>query len=232
MPGDREVIGDAYGDVCLRHRGFTRRMRALLLCAGCALSAIGCTSEKAWKGDVPNVDMQAFAMNVYPVLMRDCAFNDCHGGPHRFFQVFGPGRVRLDPTLDSQMPPTDQEIEVSYERARSMLITTGPVTQSLLLTKPLAIKAGGAGHRGVDAYGRNVYESKDAPGYQAILQWAESATAAVGGSGGIAGGSGGAHAGSGGVAAGSGGRPGAGVAGAGAGGSGSGGRPGSKGRGM
>jgi hypothetical protein len=122
-----------------------------------------------------------FQSEVYPVLMRDCGFNDCHGGTDRFFRVFGPGRVRIDPMLDSETAATPLELQVSYERARSMLTSeNGSVTSSLLLTKPLSAKAGGSGHRGVDDYGRNVYQSKEDPSYQVLLHWAQAAVAAGG----------------------------------------------------
>jgi hypothetical protein len=149
-------------------------VRAIVLL--CTAGATACGDDKTWSGEVPVADAQVFASDVYPLLMRDCAFNDCHGGTSRFFQVFGPGRVRIDPMADSEMPATLVELQVSYERARSMLISEGSVTHSLLLTKPLAIKAGGVGHRGVDAYGRNVYQSTEDPSYQMLVRWAQGAT--------------------------------------------------------
>jgi hypothetical protein len=153
------------------------RAAALLACAllCCAVLA-ACGDDKTWSGEVPPGDAMVFQSDVYPVLMRDCAFNDCHGGSHRFLQVFGPGRVRIDPMLDSEAEATPVELQVSYERARSMLISEGAVTRSLLLTKPLAQEAGGVGHRGVDGYGRNVYQSTADPSYQLILRWAQGAT--------------------------------------------------------
>jgi hypothetical protein len=175
MPEGTELSGRECEHVRLRA---AVRLCASLLGIACVASLAGC-ADKGWNGELPNVDQQQFAMTVYPILMRDCAFNDCHGGTHRFFQVFGPGRVRLDPMTDSEMPATPQELQVSYERARSMLVSEASLSHSLLLTKPLAIKAGGSGHRGVDAYGRNVYQSKDDPGYQAILQWAQGTMAAA-----------------------------------------------------
>lgn len=168
MADDAERIGDP------------RAPRGAWMWQWCALLACtllaACGDDKTWSGEVPAADPAVFQSDVYPLLMRDCSFNDCHGGTHRFFQVFGPGRVRIDPMLDSEMPATPVELQVSYERARSMLITEGAVTRSLLLTKPLAQEAGGVGHRGVDGYGRNVYQSVDDPSYQKLLRWAEGAT--------------------------------------------------------
>ena len=76
-------------------------------------------------------------MSVYPLLLRDCAFSLCHGDPNRFFQLYGPGRTRLDPKLMSSDPATQAEIQRSYDRARSMLATAATVQDSLLLRKPL-----------------------------------------------------------------------------------------------
>jgi hypothetical protein len=144
----------------------------LTLLAGCVLLA-GCGDE-VWNGQAPAPDAQAFATLVYPVMLRDCAFNDCHGGPARFLQVFGPGRTRLDPMSKPEDPPTDMEIAVSYQRALSMLVVEAgePLTEAELLKKPLERKAGGVAHKGVDARGRNVYQTKQDPSYQVPVQWA------------------------------------------------------------
>ena len=155
-----------------------------LVMAACCASLLACGDSNTWAGEVPAADAAQFEHQVYPILMRDCAFNDCHGGPHRFFQIFGPGRVRIDPMTESDAPPTALELQVSYERARSMLISQDSVERSLLLTKPLAVKAGGVGHEGVDRFGRNVYQSKQDPSYQVLLLWATGA-AVPGGSAGM-----------------------------------------------
>jgi hypothetical protein len=42
---------------------------------------------------------------------------------------------------------------------------------SELLRKPLAVEAGGAGHQGVDKYGRDVYRTADDNGYVALARW-------------------------------------------------------------
>jgi len=53
-----------------------------------------------------------------------------------------------------------------------MLVSDADFGQSLLLRKPLDLGAGGQGHEGIDALGRNVYASKADPGYAAIEAWA------------------------------------------------------------
>ena len=117
-----------------------------------------------------------FRSEAYPVLMRDCGFNACHGVSERFLIIFGPNRARIDPATHHDTPVQDLEMQVTHERARSMLVTDGPVTRSLLLTKPLERSAGGVGHGGVDDFDRNVYQSVADPGYVALLKWAQAVT--------------------------------------------------------
>jgi hypothetical protein len=143
------------------------RATGLFLCALIALTACGeDTSEFA----LQTPDRLQFELEVYPVLLRDCGFNACHASSDRFFQVFGSGRARLLPATPTLDLPTPEEIGHAYERARSMIDAADP-EQSLLLRKPLATAAGGTGHEGVDALGRNVYQSKLEPGYLVLSRW-------------------------------------------------------------
>ena len=115
-------------------------------------------------------DRAEFASSVYPVLLRDCAFHACHGSTERFLQVFGPGRGRMTAATRPLDPLSDAELAHSYERARSMIDAYAPA-DSLLLRKPLDVKAGGTGHEGADDLGRNVYQIASEPGYQALSHW-------------------------------------------------------------
>jgi hypothetical protein len=124
---------------------------------------------------VPVPDGQRFVSDVYPLLLRDCAFVTCHGAANRFLQIYGPGRARLEPnTTMSNDPATLPEVLHSYDRARSMLATSDALSQSLLLTKPLESEAGGQGHQGVDDLGRNLFRSVRDPGYTLLFAWAGS----------------------------------------------------------
>jgi hypothetical protein len=150
---------------------------AASLALTCALAS-ACASGEPYDGALPDGSTYAqFQADVYPVLLRDCAFPECHGGEHRFLQVYGPGRVRLDPHSMSTDPATDAETMLSYQRALSMLVTDADLDRSLLLTKPLERSAGGQGHKGNDRLGRNVYRSKGDAGYAAIAAWARAAIA-------------------------------------------------------
>lgn len=115
-----------------------------------------------------------FGRDVYPLLLRDCAFSTCHGKDERFFRIVGPGRVRLDPSSKPEDPATLPELLMTYERARDMLATDARAQDSLLLRKPLEASAGGQGHLGADDFGRNVYASQADPRYALLLRWAMS----------------------------------------------------------
>jgi hypothetical protein len=118
-------------------------------------------------------DFKLFQREVYPVLLRDCGFPACHGAKERFFRVWGPGRSRL-PT-DKGLPeafdlPTGDELSATYALAQSMIDGEHP-SKSLLLRKPLAVAAGGAGHLGVDGYGRDIYRTQEDAGFLALARW-------------------------------------------------------------
>jgi hypothetical protein len=148
----------------------------MLLMLASPVFLVACEHRDNWSGSIGVADRASFDRDVYPLLMRDCAYSECHGAPQRFLRILGPGRTRLD--LDD---PSDsileQEKQLSYERARSMLFTDGslPLMQSPLLVKPLELSLGGASHGGVDVYGRNVYRSTSDPGYVTLVAWAMSA---------------------------------------------------------
>ena len=144
----------------------TKRPAALLLLAAAAGS---CAAEPGWQA--ASISTSVFEEEVYPVLIRDCAFSTCHGAQERFFRVWGPGRSRLDPLRATAFTPaTSEEIQSSLQRTMSMVDAQEP-SRSLLLRKPLATAAGGAGHLGADRFGRNVYRSVDDEGYLVLSRW-------------------------------------------------------------
>lgn len=140
------------------------------------LCTCGCASGSSeYSGPLPSPDGARFVNDVYPMLLRDCAYVGCHGMQERFFQVYGPGRVRMRPDdTEPGDPLTLEEVTHSYERAVSMIASSEVVEDSLLIRKPLEAQAGGQGHKGVDDLGRNVFASQDDPGWKTLLQWAKS----------------------------------------------------------
>lgn len=149
---------------------------ALRTAASLALTlVVGCASIEPEPG-LAAPDRAVFDAEVWPILVRDCGFSACHGSSPRFFRVVGPGHERLDPATRLTAPVTEQELQLSYDRARSMLDADEP-SASLLLRKPLAVAAGGSGHEGTDNFGRNVYQSVDQPSFQVLVRWAVGASA-------------------------------------------------------
>jgi hypothetical protein len=141
------------------------RMKPIAL-ASLAAAALSCDPPESV--EVPAPDYDAFERDVYPIVLRDCGFGGCHGREDRPFRVYGPGRLRADPEADPFDEPTSDEVWLSYQRARSMLVTDGDVERSPLLRKVLP----GGGHRGVDALGRSVYASASDESYVVLLAWA------------------------------------------------------------
>jgi hypothetical protein len=139
-----------------------------------SLGMLASCSLKGGSGKVSKREFQEFQRDVYPVLLRDCAFSTCHGDPKRFFRVFGPGRRRMA-SASGVVPeafdlPTADEIATTYQLALSM-IDDADLGHSRLLQKPLAIAAGGSGHNGVDKYGRDVYRTAQDSGYLVLARW-------------------------------------------------------------
>lgn len=143
-----------------------------------SLLLLACQQESSWSGEIASPSRAMFERDVYPVLLMDCAYSQCHGAPQRFFQVLGPGRTRLQDPPDAAPYSLEEraarEMQISYERTRSMLITDGsrPLEESPLLIKPLDPSVGGTSHRGVDVFGRNVYRSVNDPAYLTLVRWA------------------------------------------------------------
>lgn len=121
---------------------------------------------------IPDTDPAVFRDTVYPILLSDCGFTGCHGNPSHAFAVFGTARARLSYDTDLDAPVTAEELAVSYTRARSMLLSPDGINRAPLLRKPLALDAGGVGHKGTDAWGNALFLSKDDPRFQALVAWA------------------------------------------------------------
>ena len=122
----------------------------------------------------PEPDYEFFEARVFPVLLRDCGFTECHASPNRFFTVYAPGRLRLDPEAQDLFDDlVAEEVEATYDHARAMLVTADDdIRTAPLLRKPRE----GAGHAGLDVDGNNVYGSHEDPGYATLVQWATGET--------------------------------------------------------
>lgn len=128
------------------------------------LGLLACEAEPT---EVPGPSYTVFREQVYPLLLRDCGFVQCHGDSDRFFVLHGPGRARLDAEIDVFDPPTEDELRLAYQSSRGMLTNDRGVLDSPLLTKPLE----GRGHGGLDRFGRNIWQPGD-PSWQTVERWA------------------------------------------------------------
>lgn len=165
---DRETRSPA-GAVVRAVHGTGRRMRLALLAL--AVTSIGCVSTPGGPAHPPEPDRAFFDEDIYPLLLRDCAFPECHASTDRFFRVFGPGRARLSPDTSITAAATEAEREEAYQRARSMLSGAATAERTLLVRKPLEVDRGGAPHMGIDEQGRDVYPSPDYASYRLLLEW-------------------------------------------------------------
>ena len=157
----------------------TRFMHGCVVLAAALLTACASTGAEPPAVEVKR-EFSVFQNEVYPVLLRDCGFPACHGAKERFFRVFGPGRTRL-PDDRGVFPEafdlaTGKEFSTSQSLALAMIDRQHP-DLSLLLRKPLAISAGGAGHLGVDGYGRDVYRTAEDAGFLTLVRWVHAAPA-------------------------------------------------------
>jgi hypothetical protein len=141
---------------------------ASILCLGLLIHLSACNLDGGLS--VADRDFDQFRDEVYPVLMRDCAFHTCHGNPQRFYRLVGSARGRLDSTTKALAETTLDEIQFSYTRSLAMIDVADPGA-SLLLRKPLAPAVGGAGHLGTDTFGRDVFETMDDDDYLTIAKW-------------------------------------------------------------
>jgi hypothetical protein len=144
-------------------------LRGLL--SALSLVAAGC-SDNQGTGELQVADrsFEVYRDQVFPVLMRDCAFHMCHGAEQRFFRLWGSARARLNPETRALAEVLPEEIALSYTRTLSMINARDPGS-SLLLRKPLTPAAGGAGHFGVDSLDRDVFQSTQDPDYLVLAQW-------------------------------------------------------------
>lgn len=148
-----------------------RHFGAAWLAFGGALALMACDVPQG-SIEVVAAERERFVAEAYPVLLGDCGFPACHGTPDRFFAVYGPGRTRLVSSTPPYDPATEDELELSYTRALSMLAGPDGPRRSPLLRKPLAVAAGGQAHGGEDPWGSNVYETKRDPRWEALFFWA------------------------------------------------------------
>ncbi len=146
---------------------------ARLSFAACLCITASCAEERSPLP--PEANFEVFEAQVYPILVRDCGFPACHGSEGRFFQVFGPGRMRLNPNSAISQPATPEEVQAAFDRSRGMLASFNTAEGSLFVRKPLAVDLGGAPHVGATDSGRDVYNDREDRSYNILRSWARAA---------------------------------------------------------
>lgn len=141
----------------LEHRKAVSRGVVIALLLVPPVSVLGCTRPLApvtapSGGTTLVLDYDEFALSVEPVLAQQgCdAGGDCHGGGIR-------GTFELSPV-------GAKNVRFDFDQAVLQVLPTVR-DSSRLLTKPLALAAGGVPHA------VKVFASVDDPGYQAIHSW-------------------------------------------------------------
>jgi hypothetical protein len=153
-------------------RAFAGLPALFALASGCATEGLDAPAEPT------ALDPSTFRCRVEPVLLARCAFFACHGSALRPFRVYAPERLRLDVPAELRLLPlTEAEEQANYDMALGFADPATGAQQ--LLTKPLAVEAGGAYHGGALLYGgEDVFSDRADPGYVLLAEWIEGATAA------------------------------------------------------
>ena len=137
-------------------------MRAFSIIVAVALAA--CAVEEPPPEPLASGDLAVFASESQPVLDRRCADPSCHARDDRPFAIYSPGRRRADPSrLFMQEPLTADELAANARVFAAFAPGEPTVDDCLILRKPLAIAAGGAGHLGGE-----LFAGRDDADYQGL----------------------------------------------------------------
>jgi hypothetical protein len=146
--------------------------RAIFFAIVAFAAMFACASDLHEPMPLAPLDEPYFRCRVQPVLARSCSQLACHGDERRFFRVFARNRLRSDGAeSERDAPMRDEERRANFDAARAML-DPGDVERSLLITKPLDGRAGGAFHRGAEIFGGgNVFLSRDEADFMTLRAW-------------------------------------------------------------
>ncbi|MCC6999967.1 MAG: hypothetical protein IT370_35540 [Deltaproteobacteria bacterium] len=136
------------------------------------LAVAGCVGAEPEAQPLPVVGgVAAFVVTAQPVLTARCANPSCHGNAARPLSLFAVHRHRMDSAdtfLDA--PLTGAEERHNFLQASAFLLGVDRAAHSLLLTQPLAVRAGGDGHAGVE-----VFADTEDFDYRRLRAWAATA---------------------------------------------------------
>jgi hypothetical protein len=146
-----------------------------------------CAKPPPPTGPFPALSYDCFKATVEPELLGSCAFRNCHGKAERPLHLYSMAGVRGPNANASDITLSDEEERANFQSAVVYASATSAGLPDLL-RKPLQLEQGGAGHGGVDRFGRNVYGSQQEAGWQALSDWVNGVACDTGAGGGGGGG--------------------------------------------
>jgi hypothetical protein len=133
----------------------------------------GCIEDAGNEQALPDADYEVFVEEVQPILAERCASSSCHGTERRPLELYAPSQHRIDPdSVHLDTPLAEKELDRNFTRSLGFLIDVSGAEDCRLLTKPLAMAAGGTFHVEVD-----VFETTDDPEYEVMRDWVTQALA-------------------------------------------------------
>lgn len=142
-------------------------MRLASITLALLVLAPACITPPTGDRDLPALDFEVYENDVQPILAERCANPTCHGRADRPLSIYAPGRYREDPSRTYLHEPlTEEELVVNYLGACAFSLGITDPGDCLLLRKPLAVDAGGAGHVGGD-----VWMAEDDAEYRVVEAW-------------------------------------------------------------
>jgi hypothetical protein len=110
------------------------------------------------------LDVDAYARDVHPILEARCATLDCHGVDDRPLRLYAETGLRVRDDLRDQ--PIEPDELVADVRAVEAIDPGAAPADSLFIRKPVAESAGGVFHGGGD-----LWTSRDDPQLLCALAW-------------------------------------------------------------
>lgn len=157
----------------MQRRPASTLWQAVLRLLLASLPGLACVGGPGSQSPVPGADFDAYVEDVQPVFEARCSERNCHGNDDRPLGLYAPGRHRLDgEQADPDAPLLDDELRANFDRTRAFLAFVATPESCELLTKPLAVHAGGVDH-GAGA----VFTSTIDDEYLDILDWVSDAVA-------------------------------------------------------
>ena len=137
---------------------------------------VGCQDGLEDPKPLTALDEPYFRCKVQPILTKSCSAFACHGDARRYYRVFARNRLRVRGSeKDRNAALTALERGSNFDASRAFVDMNAP-RESLLLSKPLDIQAGGSFHRGAELFnGGDVYTDRNDPDFKTLEAWTRGA---------------------------------------------------------